>query len=553
MQKKIFWSIFCTALTAMMTVGLCVLISIYGIFDVRLSEELRNEAHIISKALASVPSQADYLSSLNAENRVTLIAADGSVVFDSDAEADFMENHASRPEVVQAIAEGKGESRRYSDTMTEKTMYCAVRLTNGSVLRLASTERSLLGLVHRVVVPLALTLAVVAVMAVSLSRVLARRVTAPIAQLNLAAPLENDVYDELSPLLLRLEKQNDELREQLDIMHRQSRELTAITDSMREGLVLIDPRGRVLSVNRSAADIFSADPELCRSESYLSVNRSVELQNVVSSALDGISAEAQLKLDGRVYQLLGNPVLEKGIVRGIVVLILDVTERQEAEENRREFTANVSHELKTPLTSIVGFSEIMTNGLAKPEDMTSFAGRIHGEARRLIALIDDILRLSQLDEGANLPSFQSVDLMKICQDAAERLKERAKAAGVSITIGGEPASVAGIPKLLDEMVFNLTENAVKYNVPGGSVRLEVKQDASRVQLTVEDTGIGIPPEDQMRVFERFYRVDKSHSRETGGTGLGLSIVKHIAAIHHAEIALRSAPKKGSCFTVTFGG
>lgn len=551
MQRKIFWSIFNTALAAMLTVGACVLFAIYGVFDSRMSEELKAQADYIARALPAVRAPLNYLESLSSDTRVTLIAAGGQVLYDNSAEPAAMENHLRRPEIVQAAAEGSGESRRYSDTLTQKTLYYALRLSDGSLLRLAATQRSLLGLVHRVLAPLFLAIAGVALLSLLLSKILARRVTEPIGKLNLSEPLDNDAYDELSPLLLRLEKQNDELREQLSALDRQRRELTAITDSMREGLLLIDASGGVLSVNRSAARIFETDAQACIGHSVLILSRRAELQQVIASAQQGNSSEALLSLKGRLYQILGSPVTDRGAVRGAVVLLLDVTEKQEAENSRREFTANVSHELRTPLTSIAGFSEIMQNGLAKPEDMRSFAGRIHDEALRMISLIEDILQLSQLDEGSRLPAREPVDLLQACENVAARLQPNAEAKKVTISVAGDHAVVQAIPKLLDEMIYNLADNAVKYNVPGGTVDLTVAQHGTGAAVSVKDSGIGIPPEHQSRVFERFYRVDKSHSRETGGTGLGLSIVKHAAALQGASVALDSEVGKGSRFTVVF--
>lgn len=552
MQQKIFRSIFLTALAAVLMVALFTAVSFYGVFEDHVTAELRESAKFVSSALPYMDEPEEYLGSVQNGHRLTLISPDGTVLYDSAAYTSDMENHLTRPEVVQAIASGTGESRRYSDTLTEKTFYNAVRLPDGRILRISLTERSILGIVHKMVLPLAAVSVIAALLALVLSRTLARHITDPIGKIDLTSPLNADVYDELSPLLLRLETQNDKLREQLAQLERQRRELAAITENMSEGLLMLNTEAQILSINNSALGIFGAKIENCIGRSVLSVNRSPELHDVVRAAQKGEEGERVLQLDGHVYQLLSTPVRASGShSAGIVVLLLDITARHEAENNRREFTANVSHELRTPLTSITGYSEIMASGLAKPEDMRDFARKINGEAKRLIALVNDIIELSRLDEQTAVPQKECVDLYSLCSAVADRIRPLAEKKGVSVSLSGGKTVVWGVNRLIDEAVFNLVDNAVKYNRQGGTVDIRVTDSSDKAVVTVADTGIGIPVEHQDRIFERFYRVDKSHSKDTGGTGLGLAIAKHAAAVNGAKISVRSKAGEGSAFTVTF--
>ncbi len=550
MQRRIFQSIFFTTLAAVLIVGAFTAWSFYEFFNARAAEELRSETDSVASALERLPDAAEYLASLTGPHRVTLIEPDGKVLFDNQSPIGDMENHISRPEVSDAISTGRGQSYRYSRTLTQKILYDALRLPDGKILRTATTQTSILGMVHRVLFPLIGVILLTALFALRWSRELARRITDPIGKIDLASPLENDAYDELSPLLLRLQDQNDTLRHQLNELKRQRQELTAISENMNEGLLMLNREGTILAINKSAARIFSADANAAIGRSILTLNRSAELYKIVESAQKGRDAEAELELNGRVFQLLCAPVSGE-VSPGIVVLMLDVTSRRRAEKERAEFSANVSHELRTPLTSIAGFSEIMSNGVAAPEDMKNFAAKIHNEALRLIALVNDIMQLSHLDEKSQLPAFESVDLFEICENVLPHVRNAADERNVTVELTGEHVSIRGIPRLLDELASNLIQNAIKYNKAGGSVEISVATEANRAILTVQDTGVGIPEEHRQRIFERFYRVDKSHSRETGGTGLGLAIVKHVAAIHDAKITLRSTTGVGSTFTVVF--
>ncbi len=550
MQKRIFRSIFLTALTAVLIIGLFTGRSFYEIFESQAANEVRTEADMLARALERVPDNVEFLKTLPDQSRITLIGHDGTVLYDNRVPANKMDNHASRPEIRSAIRDGSGLLHRRSDTLTEKTLYYALRLKNSRILRIAMTYSNILGLLLHVLLPLFAVLLLTSLFALLLSKSLARHITAPLGQIDLASPLKQDIYDELSPLLLRLQEQNDTLRLQLSELTRQRRELTAITENMREGLLMLDRDGIVLSINKSAARIFSSSQKEATGHNIIELNRSAGLLHVVQEAQGGRSGEDSIELNDRIYRLLSTPVSGESIP-GIVVLMLDVTARERAERERREFSANVSHELRTPLTSIAGYSEIMSNGVAKPEDTRHFASLIHREAQRLVAMVNDIMELSRLDEKAELPRFEDVDLYRLCENVLPRLKDAAQSGKITLSLQGEHAVIRGIPHLLDELIFNLTENAVKYNRPGGSVEIGIFSDDYSSSLSVKDTGTGIPPEQQERIFERFYRIDKSHSKETGGTGLGLAIVKHVAAIHRAKIDLQSAPGKGSRFTVIF--
>lgn len=555
MKRKIFWSIFATALAAVLLVGAFMLLALYGFFEARMLEELHTQANYLGGALSLAPpaDEVPLLSGLTEKNRLTLIDSDGTVLYDNRTQAAGMANHADRPEVAAALSAGSGQSRRFSATVAEETLYYALRLADGRVLRLSSTQRSALGMLDSLFTPLVLLLLGVAALSLLLSRLLSKQITAPIGRLNLAEPLSNDVYDELSPLLLKLQHQNDALCYQLKKLEAQQRELAAITENMQEGLVTLNAKGGILSLNKSAADLFGVDAAACLGNDVLSLGRSLELQRAAQTALAGQNAQTQLTLHARACQLLASPVMEKDSVLGAMLMLLDVTEAQNAERARREFSANVSHELKTPLTSIVGYAEIIKDGMVKPEDIRPFAGRIYSEGSRLIALVEDIMRLSQMDEQTGQPEKEPVDLFACCEEVVSRLAGRAAQNEVTLSLQGESAVVSGIPKLLDEMIYNLVDNAIKYNRPGGSVTLHVAQLPSGCALRVQDTGIGIPSQEQARVFERFYRVDKSHSKTTGGTGLGLSIVKHGAAIHGAEVLLTSELGKGTCVQLLFPG
>lgn len=481
-------------------------------------------------------------------DRLTLVAQDGTVLYDNRTNASEMENHAVRPEIAAAEKKGTGEDNRLSETFAEQTFYYAVRLKNGDILRISATADSVFGALSNaspwIVLIILLTLLVAAVLAGWLTGLFLK----PIEALDLHDPMKGEAYDELSPLLHRMDKQNRKIQAQMDELQRRQAEFDDITAHMDEGLVLFSGKGMILFANHAARALFPHDSA---KGSYLTLCRDANYIQVVEQALDGNGAHGKLERNGRIYELTASSVEENSVWHAAVLLIVDITERERAEQQRQEFTANVSHELKTPLTSIMGYAEIIAGGIAKPEDVAPFAGKIRTEAQRLLALIEDIIHLSRLDEGGETVAFEPVELSALCDTVRDRLQSKAAGKGIALRIEGEPAAVSGQRRTLEQMIFNLTDNAINYNKPQGSVTLTTGTENGRPFVQVSDTGIGIAPADQQRVFERFYRVDKSHSKMTGGTGLGLSIVKHGAALHHAEVELKSALGKGTCITLRF--
>jgi len=535
----------------MILAALLITLSVYYVYEMRMTEELRSEAAYILHGLSRAESELAYFEGFASPNRVTLVAADGTVLYDSSKKASGLDNHYHRPEVNEALKTGSGESRRYSSTLAETTFYYAVMTPDGNVLRLSNTRSSVLGIFLRIAPLLLLIMSGVAVVSLVIARLVSWRIVTPINTLNLDAPLENDVYDELSPLLLRLDRQKKQIAMQMKALAEKQHELSAVTENMREGLILLDANSHVISMNASAGRIFGVEAGRMAGSSILALVRDALVKEAIESAHRGSSADAVFERNGRHYQVLASPVAQNGSATDVVLLMLDITDRYTAEMSRREFTANVSHELKTPLTSISGYAEIMRDGLARPEDMKAFAARICDEANRMIALVNDILELSRLDEHKGLGEKTEVDLLQMAQSVARHFMPRAEEKGIILSVDGMDLSVYGYPALLNEMIANLVDNAVKYTDREGAVRISVDQRDNSIVLSVCDTGIGIPEEHQPHVFERFYRVDKSHSKATGGTGLGLSIVKHIAAVHDADIRLESEVGKGTCVRILF--
>ncbi len=568
-------------LRSMCALLLLLLAAVYAIFCVVMyrqnvstaREQLRAETVYLKEILDGAGGSDIELLNHLAEvgTRVTLVEADGDVIFDTDGVAAQMENHAERPEIEAAMENGWGEAERYSDTFQEQNFYYAVTLDNGQVLRLAVSTDSVYGTLSGQFLLAAVLACAVFLISIPAANRLARRIVEPINQLDLRNPLQNVAYDELSPLLTRLEKQNRQIDEQMEALRARHAEFTAITENMQEGLVILNGHLQVLSINESARKILGVDRHGYEGGTegkmgekdrplekegvplhILNLNRSQELLQAVREAQSGRSGRCQIEENGRKYSLLASPVAGEEGRGGVVIFLLDVTDQMEAEQMRREFSANVSHELKTPLTSISGYAEIMENGMVKAEDVSRFAGRIHKEALRLIQLVEDIIQLSRLDENnTSTWAHESVELLSLCREVSGRLASQAGKRGITIEVSGKKETVTGVRRLLDEMITNLCDNAVKYNKDGGKVSLSVGEDRGRIWVSVADTGIGIAPEHHGRIFERFYRVDKSHSRETGGTGLGLSIVKHAAALHHAQIELESEENKGTRITVFF--
>lgn len=539
------------ALVTILLSSLLVTIVYYANSDARMKSEVREETRFVRGAVEL--SGQDYLATVeNTANRITLIDTDGTVLYDNQADPATMENHSDREEFQEASTAGAGEATRISDTIAEQTFYYAVKLQNGQVLRVAATTDSVFAAVLAVLPWILGVEVLVAVCTVLFSNFLTKKIVAPINRLDLDHPADNEIYDELSPLLGKISRQNEVIAQQMKSLREKQEEFTSITENMSEGFLVLDNNTDILSYNTSALRLLGAETVPAESHvSALALNRSAGFRSAVDGALAGKRSEQLVRQGGRCCQVMANPVLRDGEVEGAVVVILDITEREERENLRREFTANVSHELKTPLTSISGFAEIIKNGIVKPEDIPRFAGNIYEESQRLVTLVDDILNLSRLDEADVQLEREDFDLSSLARDVAGRLKASAKKNGVVITVIGDKAEINGVKSIVDEMVFNLVDNAVKYNKQNGRVTVTVDSSSDGTALTVTDTGIGIPQADVDRVFERFYRVDKSHSKEIGGTGLGLSIVKHGAAFHNAKVSLQSTEGEGTTVRLVF--
>ena len=544
MTSKIFRSTVFVAVAVLLCSLSVVMGVLYDHFTQVQVEQLKDE---LSLAVTGTEQYGNaFLENVEADRfRVTWIDTDGTVLFDTQVDQTAMENHADREEIREAMGTGTGSAVRTSSTLTVQTFYEAQRLKDGTVLRISTSQESAWFLMIGMLWPVAL----IAMFAIGLSAVLARRmarkIVEPLNTLDLEQPLKNDVYEEISPLLHRIHRQHNQITAQMEALRRKTDEFEQITGNMQEGLVLLSSEGTILSINPTAKRLFEAGDD-CIGKNFLSIDRSSSLRTAVNDALDKGRGFARMKRNGRDHQLDLSRIRSDGVVIGAVVLAFDITERPRAEQMRREFSANVSHELKTPLQSIIGSAELLENGLVKPEDVPRFVGHIRKEASRLVDLIGDIIRLSRLDEGVELPK-EAVDMLALAEEVKNDLGPGAAQKDVRVEVSGAGATIQGVRRLLYEIIYDLCDNAIKYNVPGGSVHVRIGQN----ELTVSDTGIGIPAEHQDRVFERFYRVDKSHSKASGGTGLGLSIVKHAVAYHKASLKLESTPGKGTTVTVTF--
>lgn len=549
MTKKIFKStMFVCALV--LAVGLAAVMGIlYRNFDGQMRKELSKEAAYLSYGVEQ--QGVDYLKNIKDKSaRITYIDQDGTVLFDNEADVSEMKNHSDRTEFQKAEKYGAGESSRYSDTLSEKTIYYALRLKDGTVLRVSGTQDSVLALVENLIFPLCGLLCLMLILSGIMASAISKRIVKPINELDLESPEENRIYEELSPLLSKIHRQNREIQNQLEQAKQQQEEFALITENMQEGLIVIDKYTMILSANSSAWNLFHMD-RVRQGESVYCLDREEEFRHAIEQVLSGEHTELVLKLNGSDIQLIANPVIRDKKTEGAVVLLVNVTEKLERESLRREFSANVSHELKTPLTSISGFAEIMQGGLVKCEDIPQFAGRIYKESQRLLQLVEDVIQISQLDEEKTSYVWEPVDVYQICKNAFESLKEKAKRLNVHLYICGERMKMEAVRTLLEEAVYNVCDNAIKYNRNDGSVSVFLTQTAQEIQIVVKDTGVGIPKEDQGRVFERFYRVDKSHSKEIGGTGLGLSIVKHAVGALKGSVILRSEEGNGTEITLRF--
>ena len=548
--KQVSALVFCSVVVTFIVVTM----ALYTQFGQFMQETVKEEADYLRMILDSnedIHLEAE-IENLNFVSRVTLLDANGTVLYDSENDETIMENHGNRPEVMDAQTYGSGEVLRYSDTLNRQTFYYAVQLKDGNILRIARTTDSILVFLQSGIGIMLVILGVVLLFAFYIVQKQTEKLIEPINHLDLEHPLRDVAYEELRPLLVRVDDQNRQIKHQVRELKERHEEYLAITENMKDGLVMAT-QTEVLSINKAAQILFQVQKEECLRKPISSVSRNKDLINALNRALEGTYNETVLQVRGRSYQLLANPVSISGKIYGAVILVWDVTEKKEAEKLRREFSANVSHELKTPLMSISGYAELIKNGMVQERDIPEFAGRIHQEANRLTALVQDIIQLSKLEDGAQTFPMESVNIYEMTQDIFKDLEYSAKKKGVTMALHGGSAEITGVRHVLYEMLFNLMDNGIKYNVENGWMNVRVWTTLEHIYWQVQDGGIGIAPEEQERVYERFYRVDKSHSRQsdTGGTGLGLSIVKHGAVMHQASITTESQPGKGTTITLAF--
>ena len=551
MTKRIFKSILLAAFVVLLaSIGLTLGV-LYNHFGNQLEKELRTEAEYLAIAVEKEGMKA--FDSLPADaQRITYVDTDGTVLFDNAAEADQMENHKEREEIEEAMETGRGSAVRTSDTLSRKTLYFALRLGDGTVLRVSSEQYNVPGLIGGMVQPMLLILLLMLIISGFLASRLAKHIVNPLNGLDLDHPQENQTYDEIAPLLTKISRQQNSLQREIADAKRQQEEFSIITENMEEGFLVIDSHTEVLSYNSSALRLLGAEEKQAR-QSVLALNRSEAFQDTVERVLSGQHVISNQEFQGISCQVAANPVFQDGRVTGAVILILDVTEKMNGEKMRREFTANVSHELKTPLTSISGFAEIISDGFVRPEDTKKFAGRIFNEAQRLITLVNDVIKISQLDEGKLPYERESVDLYETVREILKRMEESANAEGIHLYLYGPHVKADTVRTILEEVLYNLCDNGIKYNKKGGSLTVTLSMEGDCPRIMVEDTGIGISEEDQKRIFERFYRVDKSHSKAIGGTGLGLSIVKHGSMFLGGDMKVESTLGEGSRFILTLPG
>ncbi len=548
MTKKIFRSIISVAMVVLLASLFIASTFLYDYFNKSQVSQLKEELSLVAANVDAAG--AEYFDNFDSSMfRFTLVSADGEVLYDSQANATDMENHLDREEITEALENGNGSSARYSSTLTERTFYEATRLENGNVLRISVSQVTVGALILGMLPAICAIVLISIVVALVLSHKMAKDIVKPLNELDLENPAENETYEELAPILTKLNKQHKQITRQMRELRQKSDEFEQITASMNEGLILLDNKGMILSINVAAKKLFGVD-ETTVGRDFIALDRTSVMSRAIEKALDGKRAEFREERNGSEYQFVINRTESDGKTVGVVILCFDITETAFAERNRREFTANVSHELKTPLQSIIGSAELLENGLVKPEDTKRFVGNIKNEATRLVSLINDIIRLSQLDEDSE-PATESVDLYDVANEVVEVLTVSAAKKQVELYLNGESCVMNGIRRYLYEIIYNLCDNAIRYNKEGGKVTIDLKNTDSNIVLSVRDTGIGIPAEHQSRIFERFYRVDKSHSKETGGTGLGLSIVKHAVAYHGGTIKLDSTVGKGTTITVEF--
>ncbi len=541
-----------TMLTVMLVVLLCIvslLAVVYRDYNDKFIEQMHDEATYIASGVDL--SGEEYLKNMeDVEIRITWIAEDGTVLYDNKADVATMDNHKDRQEVKEAMLSSKGESVRFSTTLSEKTIYFAERLSDNTVLRISYTQSTVFVLVLKMLQPVIGIIIIAFILSGALAFRLSKQIMEPLEKIDLDHPDEVEVYEEMSPFISKITAQNKQIKQSMQELNKQKDEFNIITENMQEGLVVIDKEAKIISHNKAASSLFSINFDI-EGKSILMVNRTEEFANAVECVLKGRHSEKVIPVGERFYDIYMNPVFNSDKVAGGIIVVTDVTEKEERENLRREFSANVSHELKTPLTSISGIAEIIKNGIVAPDDITEFAGKIYDEARRLINLVEDIIKVSQLDEESMLLQKEKINLYGIANEVVKSLGSVAEKNNITISLSGDSVEMNGVKSVIEEMIYNLCDNAIKYNKPNGKVDITVKKSKDEIVLNIKDTGIGIAKEYQDRVFERFYRVDKSHSKEIGGTGLGLSIVKHGAKLHDAKILVESEIGEGTSVSLVF--
>ena len=547
MTKKIFRSIFAVALTVFLACLIIIMGALYEYFSSAQMNQLKTQTELAAAGVEL--SGTDYLNKLSAKDyRITLIESDGTVIFDSSASTATMENHLQRAEIKEALANGFGQSTRYSSTLMERQLYCAKKLSTGEVVRVSCSQYTWWTLFVGMLEPIIILLFVAIILSLFLAFRLSKRIVEPLNKLDPDNP-ENPVYDELSPLVERLKSQKEELAFKEAELKKRKDEFNAATKRMNEGLVLLNEKGKILSINDTASRLLSVS-RYSVGKDILLLNSSIEMQELIGRAKEGHHTEMTIPLDGADFEVTASPVLSDKKVTAIALLIVDITEKEKSEQMRREFTANVSHELKTPLQTISGCAELMENGIAKPQDIKAFSHRIHSESKRMITLVDDIIGLSRLDDGTADTAKEPIKLLEAAKTTADILKDSATKRGITLSVEGDDIKMVSVSRLVCEIIYNLCDNAIKYNRENGTVKVRIKDKGDFAEISVADTGIGIPEDQKERVFERFFRVDKSHSKEVGGTGLGLSIVKHAVKNLGGEVSLESRLDKGTTVTVT---
>lgn len=549
MTKRIFQSIFFVALSIFLCSIFLFLSVLYNYFSDIQFHQLKIQTELAAQGIKA--GGTDYLKDLSIQDyRITWIHPDGHVLYDNILNAEEMENHFQREEIKEALENGNGQSIRYSSTLTQKFLYNAKQLQDGSVLRLSISQSTLIPLIFGMLQPILILFFIAFLMSLFLASRLSQKIVQPLNDLNLDNPSGNKGYEELSPLLQRLEYQQCEIKRQKNALLQKETEFDTLTSCMTEGIVLLNKEGIILSINSAAMSLFETDRS-CIGKNIQDLNLNTDWKNIFGNLSKEENYESYLNKKNKTYQLIVNPVSSNQIISGAVMLLIDITEKEKSEELRKEFTANVSHELKTPLHTISGYAELLMNNLVKPEDIAVFSEKIYRESQRMISLIEDIIKLSHLDEGAEEMEWEEIDLCAVAEETVRLFDSKARQSHIDFQFKGQPAVIYGIRHLLQEIIYNLCDNSIKYNRANGSVSVEVKNEDDFILLSVSDTGIGIPIEHQNRIFERFYRVDKSHSKEIGGTGLGLSIVKHAAKLHHAKIELHSIADKGTEIKIKF--